>query len=74
MSMARAELREQEQQGGPLRVDPTFGELIDGYLDWYQREVDAGVPAAESVVAAARTIATVAGDVGGITTSDSRCA
>jgi len=33
MSMPLAELREQAQQGGPLRVDPTFGELIDAHLD-----------------------------------------
>jgi hypothetical protein len=67
MSMALAELREQAHQGRPLRVDPTFGVLIEAYLDWYQREVDSGVPDVESVVAAARMIATVAADVGGIT-------
>ena len=54
---ALAELREQAEHGGPLRLDPTFGELVSAYLGWYQRESDVGVPAADLVVAAARALA-----------------
>jgi hypothetical protein len=39
---ALAELREQAAHGGPLRLDPTFAELVCAYLDWYQRESDVG--------------------------------
>ena len=54
---ALAELREQAEHGGPLRVDPTLGELLDAYLSWYQRESDEGVRGADQVVAAARGLA-----------------
>ena len=54
---ALAELCEQAEHGGPLRVDPTFGEMVSAYLDWYQRESDVGVPGADLVVAAARGLA-----------------
>jgi len=54
---ALAELREQAEHGGPLRVDPTLGELLGAYLSWYQRESDVGVPGADLVVAAARAVA-----------------
>ena len=54
---ALADLREQAEHGGPLRIDPTFGELVGAYLDWYQREVDVCVSGADLVVAAARALA-----------------
>jgi len=50
---ALAELREQAEQGGPLRLDPTFGELLGAYIGWYEREVAAGVPGADIVLTAA---------------------
>jgi hypothetical protein len=63
---ALAELREQAEQGGPLRLDPTFGELVSAYLGWYQRESDAGVPAADPAVAAARALAADALTLSGV--------
>jgi len=54
---ALAELREQAEHGGPVRLDPAFGELVSAYLGWYQRESDVGVPGADLVVAAARAVA-----------------
>jgi hypothetical protein len=55
---ALAELAEQARHGGPLRVDPTFAELVDSYVRWYGREADAGVPGAVPLVSTARSLAT----------------
>jgi hypothetical protein len=61
---ALAELREQAERGGPLRVDPTFGELVGAFLDWHQRESDVGVPGADLVVSAVRALADEASALG----------
>jgi hypothetical protein len=51
------ELREQAEHGGPIRLNPTFEEVLDAYIDWHRREAAVGVAGADAFLAGGSALA-----------------